>query len=276
VITVSDINRKTADMLDKINQFIHHSYLKKFLNTPQVDEDKLFLLVAMCDDLKLSQETLNSYIITTILVQVALDTHEQVSVATNMTDKEQKVQQLKVLAGDFYSGLYYKLLAEIDDIQMIKVLAEGIKLINEHKIRVYRQDLTYQNSLIDSIKIIESELYRNIACSHQLSFWEGIIPEILLLKRLYIEKVKLENDGYSIISSYLLKEMYEKSSIQGISNRELEKRVHSTLEQTIILSSKRIQMLLEPAEVVHSSIHSRLQSMVKRFEHQTALIVEEG
>jgi heptaprenyl diphosphate synthase len=273
---VSDINRKTADMLDKINQFIHHSYLKKFLNTPQVDEDKLFLLVAMCDDLRISPETFDSYIITTILVQVALDTHEQVSVSTNMTDKEQKVQQLKVLAGDFYSGLYYKLLAEIDDIQMIKILAEGIKLINEHKIRVYRQDLTYQVSLIDSIKIIESELFRNIANSHQLPFWKEIIPEILLLKRLYIEKGKLEKNGYSIISSYLMKEMYEESSIQAISNGELEKRVHGTLERTIVLTSKRIQMLLEQKEAVHSSIFSNLQSMVKRFERQMHLIVEEG
>jgi heptaprenyl diphosphate synthase len=273
---VSDINRKKADMLGKIKQFIHHSYLKEFLNTPKVDEDKLFLLVAMCNDLKLNQKVLDSYIITTMLVQVALDTHEQVSVAAKLTDKEHKVQQLKVLAGDYYSGLYYNLLAQLEDIHMIKNLAESIKLINEHKIRVYRQDLTYQDSLIDSIKIIESALYSGIAESHQLSFWKEIVPELLLLKRLYVENRLLNKKGYSIISSYIMKEMYEGNSGHAISNHELDKQVHHNLERTIMDTSKRIDMLLGQEKIVNSSVRSSLQSMVKRFEHPMQLIVEEG
>jgi heptaprenyl diphosphate synthase len=262
---VNDISRKKTDILGRINQFIHHSYLKEFIGTPEVDEDKLFLLVTLCNELNVKEEVADSYIITTMLVQVALDIHEQVSIATKSNDNEQKIQQLKVLAGDYYSGLYYKLLAEIEDIHMIKRLAESIKLINEHKIRVYRQDLTYQDSLIDSIKIIEGALLQGIAEAHQLPLWKEITSEILLLKRLYTEKEQFNNNGYSIITSYMIKEFYEQNSKQENSNLDVEKKVQDHLDLVILDTTKRIEKLMGQKEIVHSSILSSLQSMIKRF-----------
>jgi heptaprenyl diphosphate synthase len=269
---VSDINRKIAYMLEKINQYIHHSYLKKFIASPKVDEDKLFLLVAMCSDLELDKDTIESYIITTMLVQVALDTHEEVSVSTRLQDLEQKEQQLMVLAGDYYSGLYYSLLAEIEDIKMVQTLATSIKHINEHKIRVYRQDSSYQNSIIESLKIIESELFRNIADSFHLSIWQEMIPEILLLKRLYKEKAQFVETGSSFVFKYLVD---EESKLLNKTNRDFERRVLTNFDLTIMKTRERIQTILTNKEI-HSSILSSLQLMVNSFEHPMHQIVEEG
>lgn len=276
VIHVKDINRIKTEMFNQINECIHHSYLKKYLQTPNVDEDKLYFLIAICNELKLEVKTINTYIITTMLVQIALDTHELVSVGSNMGEKQQKVQQLTVLAGDYYSGLYYKLLADIEDTQMIKLLAESIKLINEHKIRVYRHDLTYPDSLLDSIKIIEGQLFKSIAKLHHLSFWEELIPEILLLKRLNKELAQLHNNGYSAISAYLVKETYELQPELEISSKQLEQDIQGKIEVAILNSREKIITLLEENQQIASNIKSGIFSMVKQLENPMHVIVEEG
>src|SRR5699024_11828541 len=86
-------------------------------------------------------------ILTVMLVQCALDTHELVPVNNDsMLSKTEK--QLAVLAGDYYSGLYYALLAEHGQIRMIQILANAIKQINEYKMNIYYGEANDINELI--------------------------------------------------------------------------------------------------------------------------------
>ena len=68
----------------------------------------LFLFQLM-DHLELSYSEMQNYALSTMLIQIALDTHEHIS----NESVEEKNRQLTVLAGDYFSGLYYKLLADI-------------------------------------------------------------------------------------------------------------------------------------------------------------------
>ncbi len=274
MIRVSDINRKKTVVLDKIHQYIDHSYLKKFLKCPKVDEDKLFLLVAMCNDLELKEEIIESYIITTMLVQVALDTHEEVSIATTIHDVEHKEQQLKVLAGDYYSGLYYSLLAELEDIKMIQILATSIKRINEHKIKIYQKDTFDLDSIIESIRIIESDLFRNVAHSHKLSFWRELIPELLLLKRLYYEKMVFEQTGNSLFLQSFVDETVESHYLSN-SRHGVERVVLKNFELIINKTYERVQTFSASTEV-NTSILNTIHSMINSFEKPRHKIVEEG
>src|SRR5699024_3634853 len=90
------------------------------------------------------------YMITTMLVQIALDTHDLVTDKKNDTVEPLSVEstrQLTVLAGDYYSGLYYLLLAEIEDYQLIHALAIAIKEITELKLRCIIRNLCRLMSL---------------------------------------------------------------------------------------------------------------------------------
>ncbi|WP_456278539.1 heptaprenyl diphosphate synthase component 1 [Bacillus sp. AK128] len=265
---MSDINRKKTYMLEKINQFIHHSYLKKFIDTPKVDEDKLLLLVAMCDHIDYEKDkTIEAYIITTMLVQVALDVHEEVSTKDDLGDLEQKQQQLKVLAGDYFSGLYYSILAQIEDIQMIKTIATSIKRINEHKIRVYRQESSYLETMIDSLRIIESELFVNVAQTLKLTGWSSLIGEILLLKRLYKEKFQYIDRNSSLLSHHLIKE--------NSSSKTAENKITANIDLMIMNTQERIQSILTKT-TIESSIIKSLRELIRSFDRQVHQIVEEG
>src|SRR5699024_12275108 len=106
----------------------------------------------------LSTEQKERYIITTMLVQLALDTHDKVSVddILETRTKSQIPNQLTVLAGDYYSGLYYFLLSEIDDFELIHVLATALKEINEQQMNLYYTERLSSEEFIYIIKSIET------------------------------------------------------------------------------------------------------------------------
>jgi len=124
VIKLRDIRTKLTAFKEQLEQKVFHPYLLNYIQTPMVDEDKLLLLISIMDQLGLSGKEMKNYALPTMLVQIALDTHENVSNqdASEQDDTQLQSRQLTVLAGDYYSGLYYALLAEINDVLMIRAL----------------------------------------------------------------------------------------------------------------------------------------------------------
>lgn len=123
-----------------------------------------------------------------MLVQIALDTHERVSNKAGEEEIEfHKCRQLTVLAGDYYSGLYYYLLSMNRDIVLIRALAEGIKEINEHKIMLYQKAHETTDDIMKSIVTIESALLQKTCDHFQLSHWKPFITYVLGGNRLQKE-----------------------------------------------------------------------------------------
>ncbi len=185
----TDINR--IDYLKSlITNKSRFDYLDKYIQDPAIiNEEKLYMLHILMDDTDLTSSHQESIIITTMLIQIALDTHDLILDAeeapVNSTNKIS--QQLTVLAGDYYSGLYYLILSETNDFRLIKYLARAIKEINEEKMKLYYREFQSVSQFFAIIKQIESLLFTHVAQYCGAPTFIPIIEKWLLLQSIHME-----------------------------------------------------------------------------------------
>ncbi|MCM3236824.1 heptaprenyl diphosphate synthase component 1 [Heyndrickxia oleronia] len=193
--------QQIALIKETIKQKISQNYLMQFIDEPYIDEDRMNILIESLSNMKLSKGNINKYVTTTMLIQIALDTHDKV----NNTSELLKKRQLTVLAGDYYSGLYYKILAEVENVPLIRTLAEGIKIVNEHKVAIYRLEDCTVEQYMDTLKKVESTIiskFINFFGSKELSI---LGEELLFLITISNEIEKVKKEKHSILFEALTK-----------------------------------------------------------------------
>lgn len=273
MIEVQDITIKVADLKELIQEKIAYPYLQKHIQASNIDEDRLILLSGLFEGIPLSTERVNKYILTVMLIQIALDTHENVSNSNdNLSNDDLKIRQLTVLAGDYYSGLYYYYLAEMNDIDMVKTLAEAIKDINENKIILYQKDADDFDHLMRTIEIIESALVRNISVHFECTPWESFASKFLLLKRLLIERKTHLNNGFSLLFNSMSKLSIPNTSI---SDEGREIYLLRIVEEYIVKVSKQLESIAINNPQINQQIIYRLNQLIQEIVPMKKM-VEEG
>ncbi|WP_176330232.1 heptaprenyl diphosphate synthase component 1 [Oceanobacillus rekensis] len=177
---------------------LQHKYLEKYIQKPKIDEEKLRILTSLVNNkVSLNPIQRERYIITAMLVQIALDTHELVPVRNEWDEtKEDKLtKQLRVLAGDYYSGLYYLLLSEIEDFDFIHTLASAIRKINEYKIMLYYKEVESFEEFIVLTKKIDSMLILHVAQFIYGSTLDQVISDWLFTDRMTREIKEMQLNG---------------------------------------------------------------------------------
>lgn len=279
VIRLQDIRQKLTDIKELVRQKIIHPYLIKFIEAPYIDDDKILILILIMDHLELSYKQIQNYALSTMLVQIALDTHDHISNISKMDEEnaDQSIRQLTVLAGDYYSGLYYKLLADSDDISIIRVLASGIKEVNEHKIFVYQKEFDGIDKLMTSIKIIESSLYTKLSDYFQVSFWNEIVSNFLFVKRLLIEKKQYIHAGSSQLFEAMMRVIFPKQQLplSDLSN-EQHKYLLVVCDRYIELSKHFIEMGFQQLPTLNEWLEQRMMTMINQHHPNANTLVEEG
>jgi heptaprenyl diphosphate synthase len=272
---VGDFQRKIADVKEKVEERLLHPYMFQFINTPVLDEDKLLLLVSILDQCKLSNKVLENYSITTMLLQVALDTHEQVT-NTSANNEVLKQRQLTVLAGVYYSGLYYKLLAECNDVQAIRMLAQGIKTINDKKIIVYQKNISEIDTLMNNVKLIESSLIDQFTDYFRLVGWNGIVENFLFIKRLSKEKDNFVQKKSSIVFDALHTLIFPKHN-GSLKDLSLEQQNYLILicDRYIEFSKQLLEKAKKELPRINELLDSRITSIINQ-KTVAKTFVEEG
>lgn len=274
-----DIRQKLTEMKDLVGQKVFHPYLLKFIQTPIIDEDKLLLLLSVLDQLELSSSQVQNYVLTTMLIQIALDTHENVSNAPFIEEKKESQisRQLTVLAGDYYSGLYYMLLSETADIPLIKALAKGIKEVNEHKITVFHKDFDTIENLMTSIKTIESSLLIKLLDYFKINAWEEIVINLLFVNRLMKEKAEFVQSGSSVLIEALKSITFPKSNNR---DKDLSKEQYHYLlivcDRYIDFSKQLIEKGLRKIPQINDYLKERILFILSSSNSSLNTFVEEG
>ena len=195
-----DVYKLSEKIHRRILSKASHPYLVRHLNVLTVNETKLQSLILLLDPVDIAVEEKERYIMAAMLLQTALDIHDGVTETEAGEDNGQlRGRQLTVLSGDYYSGLYYQILAELGQIDLIKALAEGIKIINEEKIIVGQFKLANEHGILESFKRIESSLLVKMGQCLGVPGLIGVFEEILMAERLLKEKQQYEDGEFSLL-----------------------------------------------------------------------------
>jgi heptaprenyl diphosphate synthase len=124
------------DIRAKIHAEMDHKYLSAILARPTPEELQLSLGEALCKAAGLSGKETETVVSTLLLIIHGLAVHEEIDTLTQHADE--RFRQLGVLAGDYYSSKYYRLLAESGEIALIGQFALAIQKINEVKAELVR------------------------------------------------------------------------------------------------------------------------------------------
>lgn len=271
-----DLQIKLEYVRKKLEGKISHPFLAQNIEAPFIDEDKLLLLVSFLDYMEMPLERIEHYSIPTMLLQVALDTHEKVT--NDMTGEHNlKNRQLTVLAGVYYSGLYYKILAEQNDIEVIRLLAEGIETINDQKIIVYQQEMDGIEKLMDSVRSIEASLLKKLTIFLHANAWGEIISHYLFIKRLFMEKEQFIQSRSSVVFEALKKFVFPKheNSLRNLS-QEQQNYLVLICDKYINFSKQQLLKAKNKLPLLNEAVDGRIDFLLNQHQPMAKSLVEEG
>ncbi|MFZ3578169.1 heptaprenyl diphosphate synthase component 1 [Virgibacillus sp. DJP39] len=258
-----EVNKLRSLIEDKIQ----HDYVDEIIQKPAIDEIKLSLLYITMKQSNLPQSTKESYILSTLFVQMALDIHEIVPVENSKGESKtnQKSRQLMVLAGDYYSGLFYSLLSETEDFSIIHILATAIREINENKMHLYYNHIGSVEEAIELLMKIDSLLVSRIIKEVQ------VIPEIALIEEIIIVNTLLQQKDLLLIHEDQ-SSLFNRISIPTENKQGLLGKLDTIIEEKILLIKKYIAEIPTHYDVLKHDLMKILENILQN----DISIVKEG
>ncbi|MBM7647996.1 heptaprenyl diphosphate synthase [Bacillus ectoiniformans] len=255
---------------EEIQQKLSYPYLRRFIEHPVIEDFRLISLMLPFALSDLKESKAKQYITTATLIQIALDTHEKVTVYSSDIEKK---QQLTVLAGDYFSGLYYQILAELNDLPMIRSLAESVKRINENKIALYQQEHQTIEALMMSVYKIETEIINKFYSFFDYQHVSPAISNVLYVNRLLKEKQQFLSGGTSLLFNALKKLQFPK--VKNQLSKEQMQVLARICDQYADHAKHSIEAVINK-DAAQSFITTRLRQILANEFFGNKTYVEEG
>ena len=231
---LDSISNEVIQLNSEIKNIIYHSFVLKFIDTPDINDDMIAVMVKILRDANVEQKFMPYYIVSVMLMQIALDTHEEVSNTEEDESPDRlRQRQLSILAGDYYSSMYYHILAKTKDIEFINMISRGVQEVNEAKVRLYLDKDTDEETIVMYLCRIETLLVDKTAEYFNIIEQKDLYIDFLLYKRLQAE---LESYEHNRTSNFI-------RALQSIHTvyDEHDDKLSNLLKQAITKVSRRLK-----------------------------------
>lgn len=124
-------------ILHQIDQTTRHPYLTGYLGAPPIPEKLVRVVYLFLYSQNLAKKRIRTITAAAAYLFMGLSLHESVASKSPKDPLSFQKQQLVILAGDYYSSLYYQVLGEKFEKATIEKLANVASNIQREKMRVY-------------------------------------------------------------------------------------------------------------------------------------------
>ncbi|MBC1473424.1 heptaprenyl diphosphate synthase component 1 [Listeria grandensis] len=156
---VAQLKQVEALILDRTA----YRFLGDNFDGPKVDRDQMLWLHEAIKGSDLEDEVAHQVISATLYVILAHDTHDLIDEPKDHLQKTSQERQLTVLAGDFYSSLYYRTLSEFEMIDLLAALQRGVQETNEAKVNLYQLHITGDEDYLAHLVMSKAAIFAKFA-----------------------------------------------------------------------------------------------------------------
>lgn len=172
-------------------ELVQYRSLHTYTGGPEFTLDRLFFLLLPMFEQNNWQNANKNAAMAVALITRAIEEHDRIFEKQAIT----KNQQLIVLAGDYYSGIYYRLLAKNNYIVLLSKLSEKVIEISEKKSLNYGKETLAFEQWVDNIRVIETSLISQYYDYFGWYMYTQLANHVLILQTL--KRKLLDNDSFS-------------------------------------------------------------------------------
>lgn len=245
-------------------KYVEYDMISTHTELPEFPVPRVRLLYTFLKDSKrFDSRTAETCALAAFLVQLGLDTHDRIDLGDSLKEEQaMRSRQLKVLAGDYFSSVFYELLAQAGQIGMVSSMSAAICEVNRIKVRVYnglRRMLLPAEEYLRECVHLKTALFRSF--SRQLDqsvqhIWDLLLAELSRCE-VMLGELKFSGESPNERKGYAYLRIWEAGTAEDkelISRETIGEREWSSLLGKYKIAEQLSAMLRQSAERVHELI----------------------
>lgn len=180
-------------------QYVEHDMIQAYAELPTFPHVRIELMFVFLNRSELTAEHSELLALVTSLVQVGLDTHDTIEWAARQPDdRNLRLRQLKVLAGDYFSSRFYNLLAQAGQMDSIRSLSQAVCNMNRLKMTMVEEmkhrTMTAERYLRVSVSLKKMlfQSFNHRMSREEVCTWEQLLDSVTKLEVMEREQQRVE------------------------------------------------------------------------------------